>query len=197
MKNIVSLVLVLIAFSTSTNAQNALKKRLWNGVQTIAINDSLVKALGIKKKQGVLVVRTVPNATAANAKMLVNDVLVKINETFVLTPDDLFNKASITNLRAGDAIKYEVIRAGKTELLSTIVVGRANELNEKLDYVYSSVAFQEGSLNAITSFPKNKVGQKVPGILFIQGYTCAQNIDLTALHPYKRYVISYQNKDLL
>jgi photosystem II stability/assembly factor-like uncharacterized protein/alpha-beta hydrolase superfamily lysophospholipase len=181
----------LIAFSMmisgmASYAQAPLKKKLWNGLQTILLPDSLANTLPVKKANGVLVVASKLNSTSYKADVRSNDVLISINNNDIFTPEDLYESTSITNLRVGENITYKVIRSGKIIELSTTIVGRADETNDKLNFVYSSIPFQGGELNAITSYPKSANGKKIPGILFIQGYTCAQNIDMTPLHPYRR-----------
>ncbi|HNX21642.1 MAG TPA: hypothetical protein PKG88_04695, partial [Bacteroidales bacterium] len=54
---------------------------------------------------------------------------------------------------------------------------------------YESIPFKDGFLTIIINKPK-KTG-KMPGLLFIPGYTCSSIDGLSEKHPYGRIVRSY------
>jgi photosystem II stability/assembly factor-like uncharacterized protein/dienelactone hydrolase len=91
----------------------------------------------------------------------------------------------LSQIMEGDKVVYTITRAGKAMQLNAIAKGRPKEKVDGITYEYTSVAFEQGKLGAIISTPSYKNG-KLPTILFVQGYTCADMIDIAATHPYKR-----------
>jgi photosystem II stability/assembly factor-like uncharacterized protein/dienelactone hydrolase len=174
--------LTLLLFITSFCFAQELPRKLWLGLKTQVPNDSILKAVGLSEATGLLV--TEVNEHGSGAKLKINDVLLKINNIVIKNKTDLQNR-DITSLVEGQAIQFQAIRNKKPITINTTVAGRLKENHPALSYTYTSVQYDDGQLNAIISKPKG-VSSKLPAVLFIQGYTCTEMVDMPNTHPYKK-----------
>ncbi len=80
------------------------------------------KALKREQAHGLLVLWLEENGPAAQAALLVGDILVGVGGHAVGDPDDLF--ASLNSETVGKAVPVEVLRGGKPETINVTVAER-------------------------------------------------------------------------
>jgi photosystem II stability/assembly factor-like uncharacterized protein/dienelactone hydrolase len=174
---------VFIFVSTLSFSQ-PLARKYWNGFRITPITDSIKKLTNTKDKGLVYINKIMPQGSAAAAKLIDNDILLSVNGITITKRADLVSD-KLSTLKEGEDITYTIIRNGKELSLKAKAKGREKENSAELDYEYASVNYDNGKLGAIYSFPKNKP-TKLPAVLFVQGYTCADVVDLDDKQPYRR-----------
>ena len=84
--------------------------RGWLGVHLDALNSQLGEYFGVKEGAGVLVTEVVEGSPAAAAGLKAGDVVVKVGETDVASPDALHD--TMAGTKPGDELKLQVLRKG-------------------------------------------------------------------------------------
>jgi photosystem II stability/assembly factor-like uncharacterized protein/dienelactone hydrolase len=181
MRNLI--ILLALVFCSTQAFSQALPRKYWNGARVISVNDSIAKIKQCKAT-GVLITQVVDGGTAQAAKLLSEDVITAVNGITINSREDL-SAGQLSTIMDGDNVQYSIIRNGRAMQLSAVAKGRAKETTSGITYEYTSVNYEQGKLGAIISTPQNSKG-KLPTILFVQGYTCADMVDIPASHPYKR-----------
>jgi len=87
-------------------------KRAWLGVYMQPVTPEIVEAFGLKSADGALVSDVVPNSPAEKAGLQRGDIIKSLGGVPVKTPEEL--SKSVRKQVAGDVVKAEVIREGKT-----------------------------------------------------------------------------------
>ena len=90
-------------------------KKSWIGIQMQEITPELMKSLGLKKKDGAIIVSVVPGSPADKAKLQPEDVIVQIDDSHITSPGDLAWLASVAG--AGTTVKIKVWRNGKYKVV--------------------------------------------------------------------------------
>jgi serine protease Do len=84
--------------------------RGWLGVKLDALNDQLGDYFGVKDGAGVLVTEVVEDSPAAGAGLQAGDVIVKVGDEDVASPDALHE--ALAGTKAGDERAVQVLRKG-------------------------------------------------------------------------------------
>ena len=84
--------------------------RGWLGVHLDALNGQLGEYFGVKDGAGVLVTEVVEGSPAAGAGLLAGDVIVKVGDAEVTSPDALHE--AMSGSKAGDDLTLQVLRKG-------------------------------------------------------------------------------------
>jgi len=84
--------------------------RGWLGVRLDALNSQLGEYFGVKDGAGVLVTEVVEGGPAAAAGLQAGDVVVKVGEIDVASPDALHE--AMAGTKPGDELKLQVLRKG-------------------------------------------------------------------------------------
>ncbi len=105
-------------------AKHGSVKRGYLGVrtQTVDVPEPGQKALKREQPHGLLVLWLEENGPAAQAALLVGDILVGVGGHAVGDPDDLF--AALNSETVGKAVPVEVLRGGKPETINVTVAER-------------------------------------------------------------------------
>ncbi len=176
----------LLIFNNSF-CQN-IPRKAWFGCKTIAVTDSLQKALKLPTQKGVLVIDVSDKSSTKVAGLQVNDVITNVNGIIITSPQT-FADAPLRNFLENQPLIITIIRSGKIEKINGAAIAKEKEKNDSIEYTYATVPYQNGYLGAIISKPKKEViptlQKKLPAILFVQGYTCADMVDIPTNHPYK------------
>ncbi|MFK7925225.1 MAG: PDZ domain-containing protein [Bacteroidia bacterium] len=183
MKRILSICALGLLLMPLLTAQH-LRRQGMLGIQPQALDAVSAAELGFDGEQGVLVVQVIPNTTASEIGLQSNDILLSLNEQS--TPDNAALFAALQNVRAGDKIRVEAFRDGKTKKLSGKMMARPMEESPNAEVRYDEVAFMGGHLRAYVTKPKGK--GPFPTIYFIQGYPCQTVELLNPIHPYKKMI---------
>ncbi|MEE3190901.1 MAG: Do family serine endopeptidase, partial [Pseudomonadota bacterium] len=89
--------------------------RGWLGVVIQEVNKDLAESFGLDRAAGALVVQVVDGSPAESSGLVSGDIIVKVNGKDVQLSSDLPHL--IGRLRAGDAAKLSVVRAGKRKTI--------------------------------------------------------------------------------
>jgi len=130
------------------------------------VPDSLQHKFNYQK--GAMVQFVVPNTSAAAAGVLPNDVILKVNQSIINVPNELFAAAKL--LRSGEPVEITVIRNHKQQVLKTKAVERPRETSTTADVVYGEFAYKKGYVRTIYKTLKNK--KPLGTIYFLQGLPC-------------------------
>ena len=179
---IIVLIASFLMIPTSHWAQE-IRKRNYHGMAASPAADSILKR--INEKQGVQVTRVVPTGTAHQAGVQAGDILLRVNQQVIRQQADL-RAGALASVRAGDSVRYEVVRLQQRMILRTVSIGRPEEQASDIQYRYQSIPYGGGLLRAVLSTPRTASAEKLPAILFIQGYTCGEMVGLDTAHPYRR-----------
>lgn len=180
-----SILLSLVLWSSLSSGQN-LKRQANYGFYPQPVDEAIAEEKGLKEVRGILVRGVGPGTTFGNMGVQEGDVVLTINGKRIDTQPAL--AAAKRDLWAGDKIKVEIWREGKTQKLAGNMVGKPRETSDKWDVIYDKVPFDGGFLSGIVTKPKSSGPH--PTIYFIPGYTCASVEALSPIHPYTRMLDS-------
>ena len=139
-----------------------------------------------KELTGVKVLRA-DRGTSAALKVKENDIILKLDDATTASLQD-FNKLFASYVPEGD-LKLTVLRDGARIVLKGKVVARPFETDDNAAVIYEQAAYKQGQLRVVINKPYNE--GRMPGLLFIPGYTCRSIDDLKEDHPYKRIINAY------
>lgn len=83
----------------------------WLGVKVVAAPSALRDQLDLKNNEGVVIEALAPNSPASKAGLRVNDILLKLNQTPLSTPEDL--RAELDKHQVGETVYLEILRKGE------------------------------------------------------------------------------------
>ena len=118
----------------------------WLGVQIQDVTRQLAESFGMKKPQGALVARIIPNSPAEKAGLQIGDIITEFNDQAIETSADLPPMVGITPIN--EEAKLTIIRQGDTETLN-FKVGLLPDEEQKMP------------LHKVDSKPSNKLGIRV------------------------------------
>ncbi len=105
------------------NAQNSKNGSAFLGVVSEPVPDTFASHLGIEK--AIVVKGLMPDGPAAKAGIAANDIITRIGNQAIQTPDELTRKVS--SHQPGEKISVEIIRKGKAQTLDVTLGQRPNE----------------------------------------------------------------------
>lgn len=180
------LLLVLVFTSLQAISQELRRQGQW-GMYVVPLSDSLKTVLKLER-DAVHIQWLRPDDTEIKAGLQVGDVLLKIDDTPIKSPEDLYFSGILNPYRKGDFITYTVIRGKKEVKIKGEVIPKPFESYPHAEALYDQVDFEGGALRTIITHPK--VEGKLPAIYFIPGYNCASYDNMTEIHPYRRMIDS-------
>jgi serine protease Do len=77
------------------------------------LNPLIIKALGLKVKQGVIVTSVADNGSAGDAGLQTEDVIVRVDERKISNVDRMIEFLEDMDLQVGDELDFHIIREGK------------------------------------------------------------------------------------
>jgi len=176
--------LLLTTFSLILNAQE-LKRKAFMGIETIAINHpESICSNSDSTVTGICVKKVAEGFTAANLGIMEGDIIVEINNYSIKNSEELQSKLKF--VRDGDPVEVVVLRKDKKIKLKAIAVGRPYEKSLSGEVIYDQTKFLGGQIRLIINKPTSN--EKMPAILFIQGYPCSSVDNLSQTHPYKKLI---------
>lgn len=183
------LLLVTAFFQITTLPSHAqdfqLKRRVVHGIRMINLNNQIKNQYSYPETTGIVIQQVIPDYTAWDAGIKINDIIYSINEQPILSPTDLSEKP-INELTEGTSVNYKVWR--DNNWLTLNAKGRAKPKERSVDivYTYQTIETASGKLQSIISNSKEAKKENKPAILFIQGSTCASIVDIDTLDVYKQ-----------
>lgn len=100
------------------------------GLSTASVPEMVADHLGISGGSGVMVRTVCPDSPGEKAGLSVNDIILSLDGTPVVNPDDFSEK--IRRHKAGDTLELELIRKGKPDKVKVTLTERPAELNAQL-----------------------------------------------------------------
>ncbi|MCK4664525.1 MAG: PDZ domain-containing protein [Bacteroidales bacterium] len=180
MKIILSII-ILISLSKISSSQE-LKRRAYLGVYGTEITDSVANIYNINS--GINIDSLTNISLTKKHKLVPADILLSINGNDVKTLQDLKHQVSLSS--EGDKVNFKIIRKGKIKEITGIYPVFPFEESETHEIIYDKFEFDGGYIRVIIDKPKGQ--DKLPAILFIQGYTCSSIDNVGDKHPYIQLV---------
>lgn len=163
---------------TSTIYSQQIVRRASLGVKLKTANDSVLKANSIT--QGVSVIEIANHDFAKLHKLKKGDVLLSADGNQLSKSSEVISY--LKTKRSGDVISFNIIRNNKRKIIKSKLPAAPKEKSDDHDIIYDQFTFNQGSIRVIVDKPRTK--EKVPAILFIQGYTCGSLDNRGENHPY-------------
>ncbi len=105
------------------------ERRAWLGVYIQELDKERRKELGVKGREGVVVVEVVPDSPADKAGLQEDDVIVRLDGEKVQEPDDLIS--GVKAKKPGDKVTVEYLREGDRRQVE-VTLGRAPQVTERV-----------------------------------------------------------------
>lgn len=96
----------------------------WLGVGVGYVNKQFAKETGLENQKGAMVLKVFKNSAAENYHIREMDIIKKINQYDIETPEDLIREAS--KLKAGEKVSVEIFRKGEY-IQMEIMMGSSKE----------------------------------------------------------------------
>lgn len=106
-------------------------RRGWLGVQMQPVSETLAKAVGLSKPQGVLVDEIQPDSPASRAKMLQGDVILSFDGMAIKTPRDL--ALAVAKAHEGQTAHLVLWRDGREKTIDVTLTAQKKPQLAKLD----------------------------------------------------------------
>ncbi|MBK8195381.1 MAG: trypsin-like peptidase domain-containing protein [Lewinellaceae bacterium] len=100
-------------------------RRPYLGVDIAPMDTYLANQLGVDYRQGVAVIKIMPNGSAENSGIREKDIVTKINGKNVTNVSELIEQ--IGRFKIGDSVQLTVVRDGKERDMNVRLKARANE----------------------------------------------------------------------
>lgn len=94
-------------------SKGGVNRNYWLGFKLQNLNPILIRALGIKVKEGVIVTEVDPGSSADKAGFQTEDVIIRINDQPVKDTDSAVNILAVMDLQVSDTLQFDIIRGGK------------------------------------------------------------------------------------
>lgn len=104
-------------------------RRAWMGVYIQKLDKERRKELGVKGREGVLVIEVVPDSPADKAGLWEDDVIIRLDGEEVQEPDDLIDV--VKGKKPGDKVKVEYLRQGEHRQVE-VTLGRVPRVTERV-----------------------------------------------------------------
>lgn len=104
-------------------------RRAWMGVYIQNLDKERRKELGVKGREGVLVIEVVPDSPADKAGLREDDVIIRLDGEEVREPDDLIDV--VKGKKPGDKVKVEYLREGDRRQVE-VTLGRVPRVTERV-----------------------------------------------------------------
>jgi pimeloyl-ACP methyl ester carboxylesterase len=166
--------LLLLCYSTSF-AQD-LKRQGSLGVQFAPVPEASRTKLHLAEGQGILVQRVAPGSSAADAGIIADDIILKINETEIRSITQFRELAK--GFRAGDSVQVTLLRGDRQINKSFALKPRPLETSPDFDILYKTVITDGTRRRVIITKPR--LSGVRPAILFITGIGCGSQDNLPA-----------------
>ncbi|MCK5452935.1 MAG: trypsin-like peptidase domain-containing protein, partial [Calditrichia bacterium] len=97
----------------------SVNREIWWGFKVRDLNSMIIKDLGLKIKQGVIVTSVVENSSGGEAGLQTEDVIVRVAERKITTVDRMIGFLEDMDLLVGDKLNFQIIRDGENMKITT------------------------------------------------------------------------------
>jgi photosystem II stability/assembly factor-like uncharacterized protein/pimeloyl-ACP methyl ester carboxylesterase len=129
----------------------------------------------------------VVSATSKALALLENDLIIKLGDQSFTSTNDFIQK--FLTYVPDQEVQVTILREKKKLILKAKAVARPVETDDNATVLYDAAAYKKGAVRVIINKPIQN--NKMPGMLFIPGYTCSSIDELPNDHPYKRIIDAY------
>ncbi len=105
-------------------------ERGWLGIQMQPVNETMAKAVGLPRTEGVLVDQVLPESPAAQARLQQGDVITRFNGAAITTPRDL--ALAVAGTHAGQHAQVGIWRGGHDMTLD-VAIGAQSKAEAAMD----------------------------------------------------------------
>jgi uncharacterized protein len=172
---LVALAALFLLLCYSPSFAQDLKRRGSFGVQFAPLSEADRARLHLAEGRGILVQGVAPGSSAADAGIIADDIILKINETEIGDVAQFIELAR--GFRAGDSVRATLLRGGRQLSKSFALKPRPLETSSDFDILYKSVATDGARRRVIITKPR--VSGARPAILFITGIGCGSQDNLS------------------
>lgn len=159
--------LVLIAFVSNASSQD-LPRRPFLGIVMAPLTEEIKARLNYPgNNNGVLVENVLPRSTGAEANLIANDILVKLNESDVASPLEV---VQIIKQHPSEPMTIVYWRQGETHEVKLTPQQFPKEKIARASVIYGQIQSGASLLRTITTVPD--ASGKKPAIFYIQGTGC-------------------------
>lgn len=190
MKRVLIFFGVLVISCSGLRAQH-LKQKGFIGIAPQPMSESVAKYLELKAGTGVIVNSVVPGSSAEKMGVKENDVILKINNQEVKSPQEVIALAGALN--AGDKAVIELNRDKKAMKLEGSILPRPTGYGDDVSISLDELPIDKGYTRTVLLRPKNSTG-KLPVIYLIQGYPCFSMQYLPPDFPYRTAINAFLKK---
>lgn len=95
--------------------KGGIDRNYWFGFNVQSLNPLIIRALGLKVKEGAIVNRVAVGSSADKAGLKPEDVIIRANNQKVKDADNLQDILDNTDLKVGDKVQFEIIRDNKNK----------------------------------------------------------------------------------
>lgn len=163
-----TLAALLLLVCHSTSLAEDLRRQGSFGVQFAPVPEASRTKFHLAEGQGILVQRVVAGSSAADAGIIAEDIILKINETEIGSFAQFIELAR--GFRAGDVVRVTLLRDGRQMNKSFALKPRPQESSPDFDILYKS-AVTDGTRRRVI-ITKPRLSGVRPAILFITGIGC-------------------------
>jgi pimeloyl-ACP methyl ester carboxylesterase len=171
---ILTLAALLLLLCDSPSFAQDLRRQGSFGVQFAPVPEAGRTKFHLAEGQGILVQRVVPGGSAADAGVIADDIILKINETEIRDVDQFI--ALARGFRAGDSVRVTLLRGGRQMNKSFALKPRPPETSPDFDILYRSVVTDGARRRVIITRPRSSGAR--PAILFLTGIGCGSQDNL-------------------
>lgn len=165
---------LLLLLCCSPSFAQDLKRQGSFGVQFAPVPEASRTKLHLAEGQGILVQRVAPGGSAADAGIIADDIILKINGTEIRDIAQFIELAR--GFRAGDSVRVTLLRDGGQMDKSFALKPRTMETSPDFDILYKSVVTDGARRRVIITKPRLSGAR--PAILFITGIGCGSQDNL-------------------
>jgi alpha-beta hydrolase superfamily lysophospholipase len=132
---------------------------------------------------GVSISAVSPNSAAARAGLAVGDVVTRIGDQTVTTPQNF--RASVAASPTGRAIALAITRGGAAQTLSVTLDPAPMENDPQIETIYGAVSVDNSLRRTLLTVPRNARGRH-PAMLIVGGIGCYSVDNAEPRDPYRR-----------
>lgn len=174
--------------SSVAHAQELPRRGLF-GAGAGAISAEKRESLKLGEQAGIIIERIIPGSPAASAGLKPDDVITRLNETAIASPDDFVGIMRRTP--AGTKLKVGIIREGKPQEVELTTAERPAETSTEHDVIYGHVKVSDMRIRTYITKPKGD--EKRPAVLMMLGLgngplEFAQASPQQPVHPFKQLI---------
>ncbi len=139
---------------------DSLPRRSLFGAQLAPVSDSLRTRLGLAAGEGLLLLTVTPGSTAAEAELRPGDVLLRVGDTRVTSPQ--VGVAALRALPVGRRVTFAVARDGATRSIDATMRERPRQSGPRFTTHYDHVSVGNTRFRVMVTQPMRD-GRPVPG----------------------------------